>query len=68
MWVPTPSVLWLDEDDALQRGIDELREGVQAVSEKQRLEPDWFNETAAGVPSPFEGTWRNAAVLVWGLG
>ena len=36
-------ILWLDEDDAFQRGIDELREGVQAVAEKQRLEPDWFN-------------------------
>ena len=36
-------ILWLDEDDAFQRGIDELREGVQAVAEKQQLEPDWFN-------------------------
>jgi hypothetical protein len=36
-------ILWLNEDDAFQRGIEELREGVQAVAEKQRLEPDWFN-------------------------
>ena len=36
-------ILWLDEEDALQRGIDALREGVQAVAEKQQLEPDWFN-------------------------
>jgi len=36
-------ILWLDEDDAFQRAIDALREGVQAVAEKQRLEPDWFN-------------------------
>ena len=36
-------ILWLDEDDAFQRAIDELREGVHAVAEKQRLEPDWFN-------------------------
>jgi len=36
-------ILWLDEDDAFQRAIEELREGVQAVAEKQRLEPDWFN-------------------------
>jgi hypothetical protein len=36
-------ILWLDEDDAFQRAIDELRDGVQAVAEKQRLEPDWFN-------------------------
>ena len=36
-------ILWLDEDDAFQRAIDVLREGVQAVAEKQRLEPDWFN-------------------------
>jgi Nucleotidyltransferase of unknown function (DUF6036) len=28
-------ILWLDEEDALQRGIDALREGVQAVAEKQ---------------------------------
>ena len=26
-------ILWLDEDDAFQRGIDELRESVQAVAE-----------------------------------
>jgi Nucleotidyltransferase of unknown function (DUF6036) len=61
-------ILWLDEDDAFQRGIDELREGVQAVAEKQRLEPDWFNESAAFLHVPSEGTWRNAALLVWGLG
>ncbi len=36
-------ILWLDEDDAFQRAIDVLRKGVQAVAEKQRLEPDWFN-------------------------
>jgi predicted nucleotidyltransferase len=36
-------ILWLDEEDALQRGIGALREGVQAVAEKQQLEPDWFN-------------------------
>ena len=36
-------ILWLDEEDALQRAIDALREGVQAVAEKQHLEPDWFN-------------------------
>jgi len=36
-------ILWLDEDDAFQRAIDALREGVQAVAEKQQLEPDWFN-------------------------
>ncbi len=36
-------ILWLDEGDAFQRAIDALREGVQAVAEKQRLEPDWFN-------------------------
>jgi Nucleotidyltransferase of unknown function (DUF6036) len=36
-------ILWLDEDNAFQRAIDALRESVQAVAEKQRLEPDWFN-------------------------
>jgi hypothetical protein len=36
-------ILWLDEEDAFQRAIDALREGVQAVAEKQQLEPDWFN-------------------------
>ena len=36
-------ILWLDEEDAFQRGIDALREGVQTVAEKQQLEPDWFN-------------------------
>ena len=36
-------ILWLAEDDAFQRAIAVLREGVQAVAEKQRLEPDWFN-------------------------
>lgn len=36
-------ILWLDEEDALQRAIDALRKGVQAVAEKQHLEPDWFN-------------------------
>ncbi len=36
-------ILWLDEEDAFHRAIDALREGVQAVAEKQRLEPDWFN-------------------------
>ena len=25
------------------KAADELREGVLAVAEKQRLEPDWFN-------------------------
>ena len=30
-------ILWLDEEDAFQRAIDELRKGVQAVAEKQRL-------------------------------
>jgi len=37
-------ILWLDEEDAFQRAIDELRKGVQAVAEKQQLEPDWFND------------------------
>ena len=36
-------ILWLGEDDDFQRAIEELREGVQAVAEKRRLEPDWFN-------------------------
>ena len=36
-------ILWLDEEDAFHRAIDALREGVQAVAEKQQLEPDWFN-------------------------
>lgn len=36
-------ILWLDEEDAFQRAIDILREGVQAVAEKNHLEPDWFN-------------------------
>ena len=39
-------ILWLDEEDAFQRAIDVLREGVQAVAEKQKLELDWFNYSA----------------------
>ena len=39
-------ILWLDEDNAFQRAIDALRESIQAVAEKQRLEPDWFNYMA----------------------
>ncbi len=39
-------ILWLDENDAFQRAIDALREGVQAVAEEQQLEPDWFNYMA----------------------
>ncbi len=36
-------IFWLEEEDALQRAIYALREGVRAVAEKQKLEPDWFN-------------------------
>jgi len=36
-------ILWLEEEGALQRAIDGLRDGVQIVADKNALEPDWFN-------------------------
>jgi hypothetical protein len=36
-------ILWLEEEDALQRAIDGLRDGVQIVADKNALESDWFN-------------------------
>ncbi|SRR6266436_2704345 len=36
-------ILWLEEEDALQRAIYTLRDGVQIVADKNALEPDWFN-------------------------
>ncbi|MBV9616365.1 MAG: hypothetical protein JO011_20365 [Ktedonobacteraceae bacterium] len=38
-------VFWLEED-AFQRTLNPLRESVQAITKKHRLNPDWFNYLA----------------------
>ena len=36
-------IFWLEEDPTLEQTIDALREGIEAVAEKNKLEIDWFN-------------------------